>query len=105
MDDGFFIIVSNTRILPHFHFSVQSFADSVLMNMKRNYNSQVLDYVLKSIKNIYSDKLENEKISIGADIIVGFPGESQKDFEITYRALEKYGITKLHAFPFSPHYK
>jgi len=44
-------------------------------------------------------------ISIGADLIVGFPGESEADFLETLEGIEKYGITKIHVFPFSDHHK
>jgi threonylcarbamoyladenosine tRNA methylthiotransferase MtaB len=43
------------------------------------------------------------KLNIGADLIVGFPGESDQDFEDSRSLIETYGITQLHAFPFSPH--
>lgn len=42
-------------------------------------------------------------ISIGADIIVGFPGETERDFKDTFELVRDYNITKLHAFPFSAH--
>jgi threonylcarbamoyladenosine tRNA methylthiotransferase MtaB len=62
-----------------------------------------LDYVLKSIRNLNRD--DKEYISIWADIITGFAGETDEDFKITCDWLKKYRITKLHAFPFSDHHK
>jgi len=109
LDDDFFEVIGNTRFLPHFHFSVQSFSDNVLSRMKRNYDSRLLDEKLTKIKKIYkinnSDINYNDKISIGADVILGFPGETEEDFMKTYNSIWKYGITKLHAFPFSDHQK
>lgn len=103
INDEFFEIVSDMRFIPHFHFSIQSFSDNVLANMKRNYTSEILDYVLKNIRKL--DREDQNLISIWADIILWFPGESENDFKITYNSISKYGITKLHAFPFSAHEK
>lgn len=103
LTDDFFAVVENRRFLPHFHFSIQSFSDSVLRLMNRNYDSVVLDRVLRAIRKL--DREDAEHISIGADIIVWFPGETEDEFQKTFDALEHYGITKLHAFPFSPHQK
>lgn len=71
--------------------------------MNRNYDAAVLDNVLTKIRQI--DIADPTRISIGADIIVGFPGEDEEEFSTTFAAIQKYGITKLHAFPFSPHQK
>ena len=103
LDDTFFSLVANTRFLPHFHFSIQHFDDTILKSMNRNYDSRVLDDVLKKIKAL--NRPDKEYISIGADIIVGFPGEDEKAFYTLLEGIEKYAITKLHAFPFSPHQK
>ena len=102
LNDEFFEIVSNQRFCPHFHFSIQSFSDNVLKNMNRNYNNKQLDYVLNNIRNL--NRPDKEYISIGADIITWFAWETEHDFEITCEGIEKYNITKLHAFPFSDHH-
>ena len=52
LNDEFFEIVSNERFCPHFHFSIQSFSDSILKQMNRAYDSKKLDYVLKSIRSL-----------------------------------------------------
>ena len=98
-NDEFFEVVSDERILPHFHYSIQSFSDSVLKNMWRHYSSKELKIVLKKTKNLKKKNI----ISIWADIIIGFPWESQLDFMETYNWIEEFWITKLHAFPFSDH--
>lgn len=103
LSDDFFALMDDRRFLPHFHFSIQSFSDTVLRLMNRNYDSTVLDRVLTKIRKL--DRIDADQISIGADIIVGFPGESEQDFRQTFDAVEQYGITKLHAFPFSAHQK
>lgn len=103
LDEKFFEVVKNPRFLPHFHFSIQSFSDSVLKAMNRNYDSQRLDYVLTKIRNL--DRSDRDQISIWADIIVWFAWETDEDFQQTVEWVKKYKITKLHAFPFSSHDK
>ena len=98
-NDEFFEVVSDERVLPHFHYSIQSFSDSVLKNMWRHYSSDELKEVLKKTRNLKKKNL----ISIWADIIVWFPWETKQDFMETYNWIEEFWITKLHAFPFSDH--
>jgi len=100
LDDQFFEIIQNPRFMPHFHLSIQSFSDNILQKMKRNYTTQTLD------KTFHKFQLStfNSQLSLGADIIIGFPDETEADFQITLNALAKYNITKLHSFPFSAHH-
>lgn len=99
LNEAFFDVIQDPRILPHFHLSIQSFADPVLQAMKRNYSAADLDRVLKQFSKIKT----SVPVSLGADIIVGFPGETEEDFQETMDGVAKYKITKLHAFPFSAH--
>lgn len=101
LDDAFFALMEDRRFLPHFHFSIQHFDDYVLTRMNRNYDSAVLDSVLSRIRTL--QRHDRDYISIGADLIVGFPGESEEAFQTMLNAVKQYRITKLHAFPFSPH--
>lgn len=98
-NDEFFEVALDERILPHFHYSIQSFSDNVLQNMWRHYSSEELKTVLKKTRNL---KKKNQ-ISIWADIIVWFPWETEGDFLETYNWIEEFWITKLHTFPFSDH--
>lgn len=103
LDDRFFELIKNKRFLNHFHFSIQSFSDKVLKLMNRNYDAVLLDNVLTRIRNL--DRDDKDLISIWADIITGFPGETAEEFQKTVEGVRKYGITKLHSFPFSAHEK
>lgn len=103
LDDRFFELMNNPRFCPHFHLSIQSFSDTVLKLMNRAYDSKKLDEVLKKLRNL--NRPDAELVSIGADLISGFPWETEADFQITCEAVQKYRITKLHAFPFSDHHK
>ena len=98
-NDEFFEVVSDDRIMPHFHYSIQSFSNNVLKNMWRHYSADELKTVLKKTKNLKKKNL----ISILADIIIWFPWEMEEDFLETYNWIEEFWITKLHAFPFSDH--
>jgi threonylcarbamoyladenosine tRNA methylthiotransferase MtaB len=83
------------KILPHFHIPLQSGCDRMLGLMRRRYT-----------RDIFADRVKKvrEKIpfaGIGADVIVGFPGESFSDFEDTYSFLENIPLSYLHVFTFS----
>lgn len=90
------LAAANPKIMPHFHLPVQSACDKILRGMKRRYTVSDLS---ERIANILSRIPE---AGIGADIITGFPGETDTDFEETYRFLEKTDFSYLHVFPFSP---
>jgi threonylcarbamoyladenosine tRNA methylthiotransferase MtaB len=86
--------------MPHFHVSIQSFSDNVLSAMRRNYTAKILKEVLTKFRAL---KL-GVPVSLWADIIVGFPWETEKDFQKTLEGIKKFGINKVHAFPFSDHH-
>lgn len=101
IDEEVLEVFKNTRIYPHFHYSVQSGSSSVLKSMARHYNGDFMKDLLLRTKNIKRD--DGVDISLGADIIVWFPWETEEDFMDTYNLVKDCGITKVHAFPFSPH--
>ena len=85
----------STQFCPHFHLSLQSACNKTLKSMNRFYC--VEDY-LKQIEKI--DSMFNLAF-IGSDIIAGFVGETQEDFEITLNNLRKSKLTAIHTFPYS----
>lgn len=101
IDDDCLEIFKNKRIYPHFHYSVQSGSSNVLKAMARHYNGTYMRNLLVKTKNIQRE--DNIKVSIWADVIIWFPGESDKDFQETYNLIKDGLITKVHAFPFSAH--
>ncbi len=101
IDDAVIKILWEERIYPHFHFSVQSGSTNTLKSMARHYDGEYMKRLLWKIRNIKRE--DGVEISIGADLIVWFPGESEQDFMDTYNLVKDYKITKLHAFPFSAH--
>jgi threonylcarbamoyladenosine tRNA methylthiotransferase MtaB len=83
-------------LMPHLHMPLQSGNDKILGLMRRRYRREVFrDRVLK-IRELIPDA------SIGADVIVGFPGETAEDFDDTYGFLESFPLCYLHVFAFSP---
>ena len=90
------LIAGNRILMPHIHMPLQSGNDKILGLMRRRYRREVFyDRVMK-IREIITHA------SIGADVIVGFPGETEEDFNETYNFLESLPLTYLHVFAFSP---
>lgn len=101
IDDNCLKVFENERIYPHFHFSIQSWSSDVLKNMARHYDGEYIKRLLTKLRNIQRE--DNVALSIWADIIVGFPGESDENFRETCNLIQECNITKVHAFPFSAH--
>jgi threonylcarbamoyladenosine tRNA methylthiotransferase MtaB len=90
-------LVTKTEIFcDHFHIPLQSGDDRILERMHRPYTSSFFIDLIVKIKDQVPDA------AIGVDILIGFPGETEKSFENTYSLIEKLPITYLHVFPFSP---
>lgn len=86
---------NSKKFCPHFHLSLQSMCDKTLKSMNRHYSvSQALDLIEKISKNF-------PNVFIGSDIIAGFVGESEEDFDITVGNLKKSKLTQIHTFPYS----
>lgn len=88
-------IKSMKKLCPQFHLSLQSGCDSTLKRMNRRYTSD--EY--KNIVNILRENIKD--ISITTDVIVGFPGETDEEFNQTYDFLENIKLTKTHVFKYS----
>lgn len=103
LTDEFFETVQDPRFLPHFHLSIQSFSDNILHRMNRGYSKQQLETVLQKFRSLQRPDLDY--LSLGADLITGFPGETEEDFAEILQGVQDYQINKLHAFPFSDHHR
>ncbi len=84
------------RVCPHLHICLQSGSDRVLRRMRRRWSTQMF----MDRCNLVKRRLDHPAIT--TDIIVGFPGETQEDFEATCRVAREVGFSKIHVFPFSP---
>ena len=83
------------KICPHLHISIQSGDDEILKKMNRDYDRSFLSKLIQELH------LRIPNLSIGADVIVGFPGETELNFRHTYELLESLPFSYLHVFPFS----
>jgi threonylcarbamoyladenosine tRNA methylthiotransferase MtaB len=87
---------ASPKVCPHIHIPLQSGSDRILNIMKRPYSIKDYFGVIENIRK------ENGDISIGTDIILGFPEESEEDFRLTLEAVEKVQFSYVHQFTFSP---
>ena len=83
------------KVCPHLHIPVQSGDDEILKRMNRNYDRSFLFDLIQELHR------RIPKLSIGADVIVGFPGETEEKFRKTYELIESLPFSYLHIFPFS----
>ena len=89
------LLKKSQKFCPHFHLSLQSMNTKILKLMNRHYTEELCIEKIKQIKSIFPNCF------IGADIIVGFPQESDSDFEITKKNIEILPFSNLHVFPYS----
>ena len=83
------------KICEHFHLSLQSGCDETLKRMNRRYNTSDFESVVELLKSAYPD------VALTTDIIVGFPGETEEEFNKTYDFLKKIKFYKMHVFKYS----
>ena len=86
---------SSNKFCPHFHLSLQSACDKTLRAMNRFYKTEdylaQIEYIQENFNNPF----------IGSDVIAGFVGETEQDFEETVKNLKRSKLTKIHTFPYS----
>lgn len=83
------------KLCPHFHISLQSGSDTVLKRMNRHYTGEYYLNIVKTLRNI------RPQTTVTTDVIVGFPGESEEEFQETLQLAEQVGFLKIHTFPYS----
>ena len=89
-------IAEEERLMPHLHLSLQSGDDMILKRMKRRHSRA------DSIRFAREIRRNRPDVIFGADLIAGFPTETEEMFENSLRIIEECGLTHLHVFPFSP---
>lgn len=87
------LMKKDSRFMPHLHLSMQSGSDTVLRAMRRRHNADKLRELVR---------LSDGVVSFSADIICGFPGETEELFNETAEVVREMGLINVHAFPFSP---
>lgn len=95
ISDEFIEMFSNPKLMPHLHISLQSCDDNVLKRMKRKYGSSLIEERLTKLRKAVPN------MEYTADVIVGFPGETQEMFENSYKLIDKIGFSGLHIFQYS----
>lgn len=96
LNDKFLTVLEeNNKIVDHLHIPIQSGCDKTLKDMNRKYDSKYFVNKIEEIRKI------RPNISITTDLIVGFPNESEEDFNETLKTIDKIKFSKIHVFPFS----
>ncbi len=101
LSDKLIAIFANPRINAYVHLSIQSGSSKILRMMHRHYDGERVRAVLGKLRGL--KRTDGVTLNIGADLIVGFPGETDEDFLDTENLVKDFQITQLHAFPFSAH--
>lgn len=96
VDDELIELLHDKRLCSHLHIPLQSGDDRILSLMNRQYDSNTYRRGVEKISHVLPE------ISIGADIITGFPGEGEQEFDNTRRFIEALPLSYLHVFSFSP---
>ncbi len=84
------------KVCHHFHLSLQSGCNETLERMNRKYTTEEFENITNILREHYND------VILTTDIIVGFPGETEEEFEKTYKFLKKIKFYKMHVFKYSP---
>ena len=84
------------KICHHFHLSLQSACNDTLKRMNRRYTIEQFKEITKKLRKVYDD------VMLTTDVIVGFPGETDEEFNKTYEKLKEIKFYKTHVFPYSP---
>jgi threonylcarbamoyladenosine tRNA methylthiotransferase MtaB len=95
-DDLFDALANEPRLMPHLHLSLQAGDDLILKRMKRRHTRKRAIEFCDSVRRLRPD------VAFGADIIAGFPTETEAMFARSLDLVEECGLTQLHVFPFSP---
>ena len=95
-DDLMRLIADDERLMPHFHLSLQAGDDLILKRMKRRHLRADTIRFCEDVRAMRPD------VVFGADIIAGFPTETEEMFQNSLRIVDECGLTHLHVFPFSP---
>lgn len=96
-DDALLDVIANEeRLMPHLHLSLQAGDNMILKRMKRRHSREDAIEFCRQVRDL------RPNIVFGADIIAGFPTETDEMFENSVRLVEECGLTFLHVFPFSP---
>lgn len=86
-----------SKCMPHFHIPIQSGSDTVLRRMRRRYTSKQFTQLVDNLRNRFT-----KDVGITTDIMVGFPGETDAEFQDSLQYVQEIGFSQLHVFRYSP---
>ncbi len=92
----FFTLFTNPRLMPHLHLPLQSGSDSVLRRMARRCKTEEFKHIVTALRSLYPE------FNITTDIIVGFPGETESEWQESVAFIEALGFGHMHIFSYSP---
>lgn len=95
LSDDFFGLFENPRLMPHLHLPLQSGSDSVLRRMARRCKTEEYSVIADRIRK------QNARFNISTDIIVGFPGETEQEWQESFAFIKKMGFGHIHIFTYS----
>ena len=89
------VLKNNDTFVSHLHIPLQAGSDHVLKLMNRRYDKKYFKELVDKVRSI------RPNISLTTDVIVGFPGETEEDFQETLDFCKEIGFAKIHVFPYS----
>jgi len=95
LNDQFIKLMEHPKLCPHLHLCLQSASNRILLKMRRTYTVEQFAKIIERIRK------QNPLFNFTTDVIVGFPGETEKDFMKTYTFAQQIGFSHIHVFPFS----
>ena len=95
INEDFWPLLKEKRLMPHFHLSIQAGNNLILKRMKRRHNREDVINFCKKVRSIRSD------VVFGADLIAGFPTETDEMFQDSVKIIQQCELTHLHVFPYS----
>lgn len=95
-DDLLAVLAENDNCVPHLHLPLQAGSAAILRRMNRQYTVEAFGEMIDRVRSVL------DRPAVSTDIIVGFPGETEEDFQKTLEMARYAQFSKIHAFPFSP---
>ncbi len=95
LGEKFYSLVNHPKLCPHLHLCLQSGSDKILLQMRRMYNLAEYKTIVDNIRN------HNPHFNFTTDVIVGFPGETEQDFNETCQLLKVFEFSHVHTFKYS----
>jgi threonylcarbamoyladenosine tRNA methylthiotransferase MtaB len=95
LSDDFVQLFSHPKMMPHLHLCLQSGSEKTLLRMRRMYDVEQFRKTITQFRTVYPD------FNFTTDIIVGFPGETEEEFQQTLEAVDEFGFSHVHTFKYS----